>query len=83
MSKYQDALIATLQGLDPEDQVENNGETFKLYRVESEPVVGVILAEDEDGNVTGEFFEDPDDLAEVWQELQAEEPDDDDDEDED
>ena len=82
-SKYQDALIATLQTLEPEDQVESNGETFKRYQVESEAVVGAILCEGEDGTITAEFFEDPDDLEDVWAELQDgddEDGDDDDDE---
>jgi len=75
MGKYQDELIRVLQATEPEDVYEDGGETFKLYRLEG--MSGVIVTEDEDGNVTGEFFDEGEDIDQAWEDLQVEEDDDD------
>ena len=84
MSKYQDALIAELLEKDPSDQLTIEDETFKRYELASDGLVGAILVEDEEGEVSATWFEDADELAEAWDELSEEDEDEEDaDEDED
>ena len=83
MSKYQDALIAELLEKDPSDQLTIEDETFKRYELASDGLVGAILVEDEEGEVSATWFEDADELAEACDELGEEDEDEDPDEDED
>ena len=69
-SKYKDELVQQLHTQEPAGTVENEaGETFCLYPLDSEDFVGAILYEDTEGNVSGTFYEDADELSEAWDEL--------------
>jgi len=81
MSKYQDALIAELLEKEPSDQLTIEDETFKRYELASDGLVGAILVEDEEGEVSATWFEDADELSEAWDELSEDDEDQDEDED--
>ena len=82
-SKYKDALVQELWEKEPNKTFENDSdEEFRLYE-DVEGFAGVILCGDDEG-ITGTFFEDPEELAEAWDELGEEDEDEEDaDEDED
>lgn len=80
MSKYQEALIAELLEREPSEQLTIEDETFKRYELTTDELVGAILVEDAEGEVTASFFEDAGELDEAWDELAEEDQDEDDDE---
>lgn len=78
-SKYKQALVAQLDQTEPAESL-NDGEV-RLYRLEDESgLVGAILYTETDRSVTGDFFEDEDELEAAWSELDDDEDEDDDDE---
>ena len=83
-SKYKQALVEQLDQTEASESL-NDGEV-RLYRLEGESeLAGAILYTETDGSVTGDFFEDGDELEEAWADLVegGDESDEDDDDDED
>lgn len=69
MVSYKDELLTQLDmTAEPEDTCEGeNGEVHSLYRLEES--AGVIVTSDPDGNLSGEFYENAEDLDEAWADL--------------
>ena len=80
--RYKDELLTQLQmTAEPEAECEGeDGEVYSLYRLEN--AAGVIVCKDEDGSLSGEFYEDEEALDEAWADLADEGEDDADDDEE-
>jgi len=67
--RYKDELLTQLQmTAEPEAECEGeDGEVYSLYRLEN--AAGVIICKDENGSLSGEFYEDEDALDEAWADL--------------
>ena len=80
MASYKQELINQLYELEPEQEYENDGEWFGLYRLKNQ--AGAILFEDAEGTVRGTFYDDEEDLEEAWDSVQDDDEEDDDEDEE-